>query len=273
MPAKAAIFVALAGFTLSYAAVFVASLRRIQCRGDSPAPVPPIPVRWPPASSRISSTRWASARSLPPLPFSSSDAWFPTELIPGTLNAGHTLPVIFQAFIYIAAIEVDVTTLVLMIASAQSAPGSAQGWCARLSRRTVQFAMGAALLLIAAVAMLVRQFDLFPLAANRFGLWAGGWLQECRAILSLAQSVLWAIGFYAPCMTLVSLLGMNPAAAFPIMMGSRRFLMPVASIRFCVERGLLCAGRRGPGNWRTPGSAAGRLCGQIAAADTRCAGW
>ena len=40
------------------------------------------------------------------------------------------------------------------------------------------------------------------------------------------------IGFYAPCMTLVSLLGMNPAASFPIMMGSSAFLMPVASSRF-----------------------------------------
>jgi hypothetical protein len=42
----------------------------------------------------------------------------PDELIPGTLNVGHTLPVIFQAFIYIAAIEVDIATLALMIVSA-----------------------------------------------------------------------------------------------------------------------------------------------------------
>ena len=40
------------------------------------------------------------------------------------------------------------------------------------------------------------------------------------------------IGLYAPCMVLVSLLGMNPTAAFPIMMGSCAFLMPAASIRF-----------------------------------------
>ena len=33
-------------------------------------------------------------------------------------------------------------------------------------------------------------------------------------------------------MILVSLLGMNPKAAFPIMMGSCAFLMPVASKRF-----------------------------------------
>ena len=40
------------------------------------------------------------------------------------------------------------------------------------------------------------------------------------------------IGLYAPCMILVSLLGMDPRAAFPIMMGSCAFLMPVAGMRF-----------------------------------------
>ena len=40
------------------------------------------------------------------------------------------------------------------------------------------------------------------------------------------------IGMYAPCMILVGLLGMNAKAAFPIMMGSCAFLMPVASARF-----------------------------------------
>jgi uncharacterized membrane protein YfcA len=40
------------------------------------------------------------------------------------------------------------------------------------------------------------------------------------------------IGLYAPCMLLVSMLGMSPAAAFPVMMGSCAFLMPVASRNF-----------------------------------------
>jgi uncharacterized membrane protein YfcA len=37
-------------------------------------------------------------------------------------------------------------------------------------------------------------------------------------------------------MAMVSLLGMNPTTAFPIMMGSCAFLMPVASIRFLEAR-------------------------------------
>ena len=41
-----------------------------------------------------------------------------------------------------------------------------------------------------------------------------------------------AIGLYAPCMILISLLGMDPATAFPIMMGSCAFLMPVGSLQF-----------------------------------------
>src|SRR5882724_5377127 len=40
------------------------------------------------------------------------------------------------------------------------------------------------------------------------------------------------IGLYAPCMMLIYLLGMNPTAAFPIMMGSCAFLMPVGSTEF-----------------------------------------
>jgi uncharacterized membrane protein YfcA len=40
------------------------------------------------------------------------------------------------------------------------------------------------------------------------------------------------IGLYAPCMIMVALLGMDPKAAFPIMMGSCAFLMPVGSLQF-----------------------------------------
>ena len=40
------------------------------------------------------------------------------------------------------------------------------------------------------------------------------------------------IGLYAPCMMLVGLLGMNAKAAFPIMMGSCAFLMPISSAKF-----------------------------------------
>ena len=40
------------------------------------------------------------------------------------------------------------------------------------------------------------------------------------------------IGFYAPCMIMISLLGMDPKAAYPIMMGACAFLIPAGSTQF-----------------------------------------
>ena len=228
MPAKTAIFVSLAGFTLSYLAVFVASLLRLRQQGTAISP------------GAIDLATGFVANFFDTLgigSFATTTAIFkfrrmvPDQLIPGTLNAGHTLPTIFQAFIYISAIEVDVTTLVLMIASSVAGAWFGAGLVAGLSRRAVQIGISAALL-TAASAMLMSQLQLFPVGGSALHL--GGW----RLAVGMGGNLLFGaistlgIGFYAPCMTLVSLLGMNPAAAFPIMMGSSAFLMPVASARF-----------------------------------------
>src|SRR5512138_1511437 len=42
----------------------------------------------------------------------------PDERIPGTLNAGHALPTVVQALIFVAVVTVDVVTLVSMILAA-----------------------------------------------------------------------------------------------------------------------------------------------------------
>ena len=44
------------------------------------------------------------------------------------------------------------------------------------------------------------------------------------------------VGAYAPILVTVSLLGMDPTAAFPIMMGACAFVMPAASSRFVARR-------------------------------------
>jgi uncharacterized membrane protein YfcA len=159
----------------------------------------------------------------------------PVQLIPGTLNAGHTLPVVLQAFIYLTAISVDVLTLVMLMAGAIVGGWFGAALVAGLPRRTVRLCMGGTLLVAAGV-MLMRQFALFPAGGDALGL--SGWKLATGVVGNLvfgAISTL-GIGFYAPCMTMVSLLGMNPAAAFPIMMGSGAFLMPAASAQF-VKRG------------------------------------
>ena len=157
------------------------------------------------------------------------------EWIPGTLNVGHTLPTIAQAVIFTQIVPVDSVTLVLMIGAAVLGSWLGAGIVAGWPRRNVQIGMGLALL-VAAVLMLMTVLNLFP---------GGGTLlklEGMRLVIGLVGNFFlgalmpMGIGLYGPCMILIYMLGMDPKAAFPIMMGSCAFLMPIASARFVKEK-------------------------------------
>jgi uncharacterized membrane protein YfcA len=155
----------------------------------------------------------------------------PDRLIPGTLNVGHALPSIAQALVFIAIVKVEARTLTLMIVASVVGAWLGAGIVARWSRRRVQLGMGCALLV--AAALMLRQLvagtpggaDAIALHGGRLVLGAAG-----NFVLGVLMTI--GIGLYGPCMILVSLLGMNATAAFPIMMGSCAFLMPIAGVRF-----------------------------------------
>jgi uncharacterized membrane protein YfcA len=157
----------------------------------------------------------------------------PDERIPGTLNAGHVLPTLVQALIFIAAVEVDPLTLILMIASAVLGAWLGAGIVARLPKRAIQVGMGAALL-VAATLFVFANLDFIPAGGEARALHGALLVIACGVNFALGALMTLGIGLYAPCLMLVSLLGMNPIAAFPIMMGSCAFLMPVAGLRFIV---------------------------------------
>ncbi len=159
----------------------------------------------------------------------------PDRLIPGTLNAGHTLPTIVQAFFYIRFIPVDVVTLISMIAAAVAGAWLGAGIVAGWPKRKVQIGMGAALL-AAAIFFTMRNLGLFPAGANAIGVTGVMLVVAVAGNFVLGALMSLGIGLYAPCMILVSMLGMNEATAFPIMMGSCAFLMPVGSLKFIKER-------------------------------------
>ena len=73
------------------------------------------------------------------------------EWIPGTLNIGHTIPTITQAFIFIGGVMVDPVTLVLMIAAAFVGAFFGARVVAGWPRHHIQIGMGTALLAGAAL--------------------------------------------------------------------------------------------------------------------------
>ena len=155
----------------------------------------------------------------------------PVKLMPGTLNVGHTLPTITQAFIYTKLVPVDSTTLVLMIVAACLGAWLGAGFVVHWPKRRIQIGMGLALL-GAAWLMLMTQLNLFPGGGATLGLAGARLWIGLGGNFMLGVLMMLGIGLYAPCMILVSLLGMNPTAAYPIMMGSCAFLMPTCTVRF-----------------------------------------
>ena len=155
----------------------------------------------------------------------------PDEKIPGTLNVGHTLPTITQALIYIVIVEVDFLTLASLIGMSVLGAWLGAGIVSRWPRRNVQIGMGIALL-VAAALFTVTNLQLGPGGGEALGLRGSLLVIALAGNFTLGAFMTLGIGLYAPCLIMISLLGMNPKTAFPIMMGSCAFLMPVASTRF-----------------------------------------
>ena len=157
------------------------------------------------------------------------------EKIPGTLNVGYVTSTVVQALIYITIVEVEFLTLIAIIGAAVAGAWLGAGIVAGLKRRQVQIGMGFALL-GAATLMLLSLTGIGPEPGTALGV-TGAKLGLAIIISAiLGAFMMLGIGYYAPCLIMISLIGMNPTAAFPIMMGACAFLMPIGSLQFIRKR-------------------------------------
>lgn len=169
--------------------------------------------------------------------FAPTTAWIklrrmvPDSFIPATLNAGHCLPTIAQALIFIKLVAVDPALLASCIAAAVAGSLIGAPIVVRLPVRAVQAVVGAALL-VAAVLYALANLKLMPGGGAALALPPGPFAVAVAAHFLLGALMTFGIGAYAPSLILLSLLGLNPIAAFPIMMGACAFLMPVCGMRF-----------------------------------------
>src|SRR5207253_5790164 len=133
----------------------------------------------------------------------------PVKLIPGTLNVGHTLPTIAQAFIYTRIVPVESATLVPMIAAACAGSWLGAGVVVRWPKRKIQIGMGLALLGAAAI-FLLQALNKIPGGGDAIALTGVRLAIGLAGNFVLGVLMMLGIGLYGPCMILVSLLGMDP---------------------------------------------------------------
>jgi len=156
------------------------------------------------------------------------------RIIPGTLNVAHTIPTLCEAIIFTSIVGVESLTLIAMILSSVVGAWLGAGFVSRMEETKIQRIMGIALL-ITSILMTAGIMKWMPIGGNSLKLSGLLLIVGCVGNFALGALMTAGVGLYAPCMALVAILGMNPKAAFPIMMGSCAFLMPVASVKFISE--------------------------------------
>ena len=164
-------------------------------------------------------------------------AWFkiskamPDKLIPGSLNTCTVITCLFMTLAYTTVIEVEVVTLFTLVAASTLGAVIGAGIVSKLPQTIIRFGMGIALIIVVFV-MLAGIFGLMPIGGEAVGLTLPKLIISAIICFVLGALMTIGVGCYAPIMALVFAMGLSPAIAFPIMMGSCAFLIPAAGIRF-----------------------------------------
>lgn len=154
----------------------------------------------------------------------------PDRLIPPTLIAASALPSIAEALIFVRIIKVEPTLLVICIAAAVLGSWLGSTLALGLPAKPIRLTMGAGLL-IAASLMALANLGRLPVGGDALELDSVRMGLAASACFVFGGLMNLGIGFYAPALLVLSLLGLEPRAAFPIMMGACAFLTPITGVK------------------------------------------
>jgi uncharacterized membrane protein YfcA len=157
----------------------------------------------------------------------------PDSFIPATLNVGHALPTMVQSAVFLVLLGVHVDPVLLVTCIAAAVAGAVVGapLMVRAPVRVVQGVVGVALL-IAAALYAMSNLDLMPIGGAAAALEPRLLWIAVAAHFVMGMLMAFGIGLYAPSLILLSLLGLDPRLAFPVMASACAFLMPTTGFRY-----------------------------------------
>ena len=142
----------------------------------------------------------------------------PDQRIPMTMLAGYTPPVFIQSIIFLILLGVSVDLWLLLASAVAITAGAVVGApiAARSPVRTVQLVVAGALL-TAALFYSLSNLGLMPVGGEAAGLPLPLMIVAVGASFVFGVLLNFGVGNYAPTLAMLSLFGMNPRLAFPIM--------------------------------------------------------
>jgi uncharacterized membrane protein YfcA len=170
--------------------------------------------------------------------FAPTTAWFkfrklvPDRLIPQTMLVGHSLPTMAQAVIFLILLGVLVDPVLLVGCMIALLMGGLLGapMVARTKVCVIQLVVGVALL-VAAGLYAMTNLQMMP------GGGTASALSITLTVIAIAANFLFGIllnfgvGHYAPSLIMLSLMGLDPRLAFPIMAGGGALTVAGAGVR------------------------------------------
>lgn len=170
--------------------------------------------------------------------FAPTAAWFkfrrmvPDRLIPPTMLVGLTPPALAQTLIFLFLLGVLVDPVLLFGSATATLLGGLVGapLVARSRVCIIQLVIAIALVL-AAAAYAMTNLDLFPGGGTAAGLPPALAMVAIAASFGFGVLANFGVGNYAPMLVMLSLMGMDPRLAFPIMAAGGSLMGVGASVR------------------------------------------
>lgn len=157
--------------------------------------------------------------------------WTSMKKLPGTLNTQCVIPVATMALSYITSIDVGIKTLLVCIVSQVIGAYVGPRFVVKLPERTIKLFVGVGLI-VAAGLIFAGQMNWIKSNGTATELYGGKLILAAALLFLFGALNNIGIGSYSLTMVTVYMLGLNPAAAFPIMMGACTFSVSVGSVQF-----------------------------------------
>ncbi|MHC9533495.1 sulfite exporter TauE/SafE family protein [Dellaglioa sp. BT-FLS60] len=157
--------------------------------------------------------------------------WVSMKKLPGTLNAQDVIPIFVMSLAYITSISVGIKTLLVCIICQVMGAYIGPRFVVKLPERTIRSFVIVGLLV---ATMLIIAGKVGLITANGTATELFGWKLVVTGFLLFVYGALnnIGIGSFSLTMATVYAMGMDPIAAFPIMMGGCAFSLPIGSMQF-----------------------------------------
>ncbi len=157
--------------------------------------------------------------------------------IPGTLNVGIAIPVIFEALMFTSTVKVEFTTLIPFVVCGVIGAIVGNRIVSKVSAKIVTKGMAIGLL-IAALMMLAGKFNIIPAGGDLTGITGIKLIIACVSNFILGIALCFGVGNFAPSMCIIYFLGMSPMVSFPLMMCTGAIATPTTGL-MSLKQGLI----------------------------------